>query len=227
MQPIIRSMRANQILKRLFDLIVACTLLILLSPVLLLVALLILLLEGWPIFYISRRFIALERSVPIFKFRTMVRDAKSPKYRLNERYMRDGYLDIPIDCEVYTPIGRWLERTQLVEILQLLNVIFHGVSLIGNRPLPRENLELLKKFEGWEQRFDSPAGLSGITQVVGKMQQQPRERIELECLYSRLYRQGSIFRCDLIIMWYTARLILFRKPLSNEAARQLMLGMLG
>jgi lipopolysaccharide/colanic/teichoic acid biosynthesis glycosyltransferase len=220
-------MRANHILKRLFDLVVACTLLILLSPVLMLVALLILIFEGWPIFYISRRFIAMERSVPIFKFRTMVRDAKSPKYRLNERYMRDGYLDIPIDCEVYTPIGRWLERTQLVEILQLLNVIFHGVSLIGNRPLPRENLELLKQFGGWEQRFDSPAGLSGITQVVGKMQQQPRERIELECLYSRLYRQGSIFRCDLIIMWYTARLILFRKPLSNEAARQLMLDMLG
>ena len=220
-------MRANHILKRIFDLIVACALLILLSPVLLLVALLILILEGWPIFYISRRFITLERSVPIFKFRTMVRDAKSPNYRLNERYMRDGYLDIPIDCEVYTPIGRWLERTQLVEILQLLNVIFHGVSLIGNRPLPRENLELLKQFEGWEQRFASPAGLSGITQVVGKMQQQPRERIELECLYSRLYQQGSIFRCDLIIIWYTARLILFRKPLSNEAARQLMLGMLG
>jgi lipopolysaccharide/colanic/teichoic acid biosynthesis glycosyltransferase len=220
-------MRANHILKRLFDLIVACTLLLIMSPVLLLVALLILLLEGWPVLYISRRFIALNRSVPIFKFRTMVRDAKSSRYRLNERFMRDGYLDIPLECEVYTPIGRWLERTQFVEILQLLNVIFHGVSLIGNRPLPKENLELLKQFQGWEQRFNSPAGLSGITQVVGKMQQQPRERIELECLYSRLYQDGPIFRCDFIIIWHTIRLILFRKPLSSVDARHLVKNMLG
>jgi lipopolysaccharide/colanic/teichoic acid biosynthesis glycosyltransferase len=216
-------MRLNRILKKIFDLVLSFTMLVLISPLLIILALLILVFEGWPIFYISRRFIALDRSIPIFKFRTMVKDAKSPKYRLNERFMRDGYLDIPVDCEVYTPIGRWLEKTQLVEILQLFNVLFHGISLIGNRPLPLENINLLKKFEGWEGRFDSPAGISGITQVVGKMQQQPRERIELECLYSKLYRNGNVFMCDLLIMWYTLRMVLFKKPLSIEAARNLIL----
>jgi lipopolysaccharide/colanic/teichoic acid biosynthesis glycosyltransferase len=95
--------------------------------------------------------------------------------------------------------------------------------LIGNRPLPGENLELLKKFDGWEKRFDSPAGISGITQVVGKMKQQPQERIELECLYSQLYKKGNVFLYDFIIIWHTLRLVLFRKPLSIEAARQLMI----
>jgi lipopolysaccharide/colanic/teichoic acid biosynthesis glycosyltransferase len=216
-------MRLNHILKRIFDLVFSLVLLILILPLLILVALLILVLEGWPVLYVSKRCVALNRSIPIFKFRTMVKDAKSPKYRLNERFMRDGYLDIPIDCEVYTPIGRWLERTQMVEILQLFNILFHGVSLIGNRPLPLENINLLRKFEGWEGRFDSPAGISGITQVVGKMQQQPRERIELECLYSKLYQNGNVFICDFVIIWYTIRMILFRKPLSIEAARNLML----
>ncbi len=216
-------MNLSQTLKRIIDVAVAFVLLALISPLLMLVGLLIFILEGWPIFYVSRRFVSLDRSIPIFKFRTMVRDAKSPKYNLNERFMRDGYLDIPVDCEVYTPIGRILEKTQMVEILQLFNIIFHGVSLIGNRPLPRENLELLKKFDGWQERFDSPAGITGITQVVGKMQQQPRERIELERLYSRLYRNGNVIKCDFFIAWHTVRLVLLGKPLSIEAARQLML----
>ena len=44
-----------------------------------------------------------------------MRDAASPRYRLAERYMRNGYLDIPRECEVYTPIGRLLEKFQVVE----------------------------------------------------------------------------------------------------------------
>ena len=139
--------------------------------------------------------------------------------------MRDGYLDIPLYCEVYTPIGRFLERTQLVEILQLFNILFHGMSLIGNRPLPRENIELLKQFPGWEGRFDSPAGITGLSQVVGKLNQTPQERLELECLYSNAYksRNGNIFLCDLYIAYYTVRLLLFDQPLSIEGARRLLI----
>ena len=161
----------------------------------------------------------------ILKFRTMVKDATSSKYRLRERFMRDGYLDIPLDCEVYTPIGRFLERTQLVEVLQFLNILFHGMSLIGNRPLPSENIELLKNFRGWEGRFDSPAGLSGLSQVVGKLNQTPEERLELECLYSSVYKSksGNILLCDLFIVYYTIRLLLFGKPLPIDAAKRLIM----
>ena len=153
----------------------------------------------------------------------MVRDATSPKYRLRDRYMRDGYLDIPLDCEVYTPLGRLLERTQLVEVLQLFNILFHGMSLIGNRPLPLENIELLKRFKGWEARFDSPAGLTGLSQVVGKLNQSPAERLELESLYSSIYRSknGNILLCDLFIYYYTIRLLLFGTYLSHEQAKRL------
>ena len=216
--------KISNLLKRITDIVVSILLLSLLFPILILAAILIFVLEGYPIFYISRRFIALDRCVSILKFRTMVRDATSPKYQLRERFMRDGYLDIPLNCEVYTPLGRILERTQLVEILQLFNILFHGMSLIGNRPLPRENIELLKQFDGWQRRFDSPAGLSGLSQIVGKLNQTPQERLELECLYSSLYGSngGNIFLCDLFIAYYTVRLLLFGKPLSIEGARQLV-----
>jgi putative colanic acid biosysnthesis UDP-glucose lipid carrier transferase len=137
--------------------------------------------------------------------------------------MRDGFLDIPLDCEVYTPIGRFLERSQLVEVLQFFNIVFNGMSLIGNRPLPRDNIDLLQQFKGWENRFDCPAGLSGLSQIVGKLNQSAAQRLELECAYSSVYKSksGNILLCDLFIVYYTIRLLLFGKPLSIDAAKRL------
>lgn len=215
-------MKIYKYLKRTIDIVSALLLLVILSPVLLLATLAILILEGFPLFYISKRHIAVDRLIPIVKFRTMMRDAKSPKYNLNGRFMQDGYLDIPIDCEVYTGIGRFLERSQLVEVLQLLNVVFHGMSLIGNRPLPAENLKLLKKFPNWQDRFSSPAGMTGITQVVGKYNLQPKERLELEALYSKVYNEGNVLLCDIEIVFFTVRLITRGKTISIEYARHLL-----
>lgn len=218
------EIKLSNLIKRFADIAIAMLLLFLLFPVLVLIALLILVIEGPPIFYVSKRFISVDRCVSILKFRTMVRDATAPKYRLKERFMRDGFLDIPLSCEVYTPIGRLLERTQLVEVLQIFNVIFHGISLVGNRPLPLDNIELLKKFRGWKGRFDSPAGITGISQIVGKFNQKPQERLQLECLYSEVYqsRSGNILRCDFLILLYTVRVLLFGKYLSVDEAKQLL-----
>lgn len=221
--------KLSNLSKRIADIILSAIILTLLFPVLVVISLLIFLLEGYPIFYISKRYISLSQCVSVLKFRTMAKDATSPKYRLRERYMRNGYLDIPLDCEVYTPIGRILERTQLVEVLQLFNILLHGMSLIGNRPLPRDNINLLKQFDGWEGRFASPAGLSGLSQIVGKLNQSPRERLELECLYSSLYRdkEANILMCDLLITYYTVRLLFLGKPLPIEHAKKMILSASG
>lgn len=216
--------KLSNVFKRVVDILLSVALLTVMFPLLVLIALLIFISEGYPVFYISQRYISLDRCVSILKFRTMVRDATSPKYRLKERFMKEGFLDIPLECEVYTPIGRFLERTQLVEILQLFNVLVHGMSLIGNRPLPRENVLLLQKFGGWERRFGSPAGLTGISQVVGKQNQNPQGRLELEGLYTQLYRTKgrNILLCDLYITYYTVRLLLFKKALPVERAMDIL-----
>lgn len=208
--------------KRAIDIVLSIFLLLFLSPILLLATLAILVLEGRPIFYISKRHISIDNVISVAKFRTMVRDAKSPKYNLNGRFMQDGYLDIPTNCEVYTGIGRCLEKSQLVEILQLFNVLFHGMSLIGNRPLPSENLRLLQKFPGWQERFSSPAGMTGITQVVGKYNLQPNDRLELEKLYSEVYNEGNVLKCDIEIVFFTIRLIVSGKTISIAYARNLL-----
>jgi len=211
-----------RVLKRTFDVTMASVLLLACLPLLALTALLIVVREGRPVFYVSRRHVSPDRVIPIYKFRSMVRDATSPRYRLAERYMRNGYLDIPRDCEVYTPIGRFIEKFQIVELPQLVNVIVHGMSLIGNRPLPASNLMLLREFEDWEGRFESPAGISGITQVVGKLGLQPGERIALEVAYSRLYRRGNILKCDFWIFWQTLRFVLFSRGITLEQAFHLV-----
>ena len=211
-----------KLVKRVIDIVVSLSMLLVLFPVLLLAILAILALEGYPVFYISKRHVTVDRLIPIIKFRTMVRDAQSPKYNLNARFMNDGYLDIPVNCEVYTGVGRLLEKSQLVELLQLFNVLFHGMSLMGNRPLPTENLILLQKFPGWQERFSSPAGMTGISQVVGKFNLRPSERVEIEKMYSEVYNQGNVLKCDFEIAFFTLRLIIMGKHVSFEYARRLM-----
>ena len=58
--------------------------------------------------------------------------------------MLNGYLDVPLDSDVYTPFGRFLEKTQLVEVPQVLHVLLGKISFIGNRPLPKNNVDVLK-----------------------------------------------------------------------------------
>ena len=213
----------NRVLKRFFDVLVTVPLLLVLTPVLLFVALCVLVTEGRQIFYLSTRYIGMNRPIRVLKFRTMVRDATSPRHKLDERFMRDGYLDIPVSCEVYTPIGRILERLQIVEIPQLINVLVDGLSLVGNRALPKKNIELLAQFPSWERRFDSPAGITGISQIVGKLNLMPAQRLRLESLYSKVYLEGSIMKCDLIIIWHTVAGVLLRnKGITLDRAEALL-----
>lgn len=216
-------MAIKNIIKRLLDVILASLLLIILLPLLFITALAIYIKEGIPIFYVSQRHISPTKKISVVKFRTMHHDAKSSKYNLNERFMRDGYLDIPLDCEVYTGIGKFLERSQIVEILQLYNVIFHGMSLIGNRPLPSDNLQQLSDLPNWGDRFLSPAGMTGITQIVGKHNLRPLERLELEILYSKVYLKGNVLICDVKIVWFTLKMIFLGKTISRDHAKKILL----
>jgi lipopolysaccharide/colanic/teichoic acid biosynthesis glycosyltransferase len=209
--------------KRLIDILLSSLLLLVFFPVFILVSFAILLLEGRPVFYISKRYVTTAKQVRIPKFRTMVRDATSEKYQLNSRFMREGYLDIPLSCEVYTGIGRVLEKTQIVELLQLLLVLRGDMSFIGNRPLPQGNINELIKFQNWHERFDAPAGITGIAQVVGKYGLEPEERLELERLYGQVYKEGRVLKCDLLILACTANLLLRGKLLPITKARALLM----
>ena len=209
-------------IKRLIDILISILLLIILFPFLILISLLNLILEGRPVFYISKRFVKEDISISVYKFRSMIKDATNPKYKLNERYLKNGFLNIPLTKELYTPFGIFLERYQIVEILQLFNILFNDMSLIGNRPLPILNVEQIKKFKGWEKRFQSPAGISGIAQITNSNEITSLERLELEGLYSEVFLKGKILKCDMYIIFYTIRLILFKKSITFSKAKLLL-----
>jgi lipopolysaccharide/colanic/teichoic acid biosynthesis glycosyltransferase len=99
-----------------------------------------------------------------------------------------------------TCLGKFLRRTSIDELPQLINILKGEMSLIGNRPLPLYEAEKLTSDFAIE-RFNAPAGLAGLWQVVqrGKSRVTEKERINLDMEYSRTWS----FKTDMHIFWKT------------------------
>jgi len=224
-------MKIFRFIKRIEDLLFSFIIIIIFFPILIPVAIISIFMQGFPVFYKSKRVVGLNKKITILKFRTMIKDATSEKYQLEKKFMKSGYLDIPLTSEVYTPMGRFLEKTQFVELPQVLNILFGSLSFVGNRPLPEKNVELLQyNFpENWEQRFGAPCGMTGISQVVGKFKLSPKKRLELESLYSKVYMNGNILKADAYIFFSTIILLLLKDAVayrSYDSAKKMLLSCL-
>jgi len=225
------KLKLYRFIKRIEDIIFAILIIIIFTPILIPISIISLFMQGWPIFYVSERIVGKKKKIKIFKYRTMIKDAKSDKYGLEKKYMKNGYLDIPLETEVYTPIGRFLEKTQFVELPQVFWVLMGNLSFIGNRPLPQKNVDILKdKYpNNWDKRFESPSGMTGISQIVGKFQLSPEERLELESLYSEVYKKGNILKVDAYIFFSTIIFLLFNNVVayrSYKSAKKILLSCL-
>jgi lipopolysaccharide/colanic/teichoic acid biosynthesis glycosyltransferase len=111
------------VLKRLFDLVVSAIALVLLSPLLAVLALLIKRHDGGPVLYAGRRVGKDGKPFGMYKFRSMVLNAD-----------RIGGSSTPDDDPRITPIGRFLRRSKLDELPQLINVLKGEMSIVGPRP---------------------------------------------------------------------------------------------
>lgn len=154
----------QRVAKRLFDLVVSGLLLLLLSPLLLVVALIIRRTSAGPALYVSDRIGENGSTFKMYKFRTMVQDADRQFNAISLR-QADGTLAFkqPDDPRI-TAIGRWLRRTSLDELPQLINVLRGDMSLVGPRPeLP---IIVREEYEPWQwSRFTVPQGMTGWWQV--------------------------------------------------------------
>ena len=152
--------------KRLIDLVVAATLLSLLLPALLAIAIAIKLTSDGPILYRWRVLGENGRPFVGFKFRTMVRDADALKLdllHLNER--RGPVFKIAQDPRV-TPLGRWLRKHSVDELPQLWSVLVGDMSLVGPRPVFPSEYE---HFELWQMRkLSVKPGLTCLWQLDGR-----------------------------------------------------------
>jgi exopolysaccharide biosynthesis polyprenyl glycosylphosphotransferase len=173
------------VLKRAIDLVGSAAGLAVLSPLFAFVALRIKLDSPGPVFFRQERVGREGRRFKILKFRTMARDAEQRREGLQGRsiYSDPRLFKVPDDPRI-TRVGRWLRRTSLDELPQLVNVLKGEMSLVGPRPpLPCE-VELYEAHH--YARFDVKPGMTGPWQVCGRNQITDFEKIvALESDYIR------------------------------------------
>jgi exopolysaccharide biosynthesis polyprenyl glycosylphosphotransferase len=155
------------LVKRIIDIAVSLTAIMVLSPLLLVVAILIKLTSPGPVFFLQNRVGLNKRRFSICKFRTMVADAEHKIRELESLNEVSGpVFKIRNDPRI-TPLGKFLRRTSIDELPQLFNVLRGEMSLVGPRPLP------VRDYEGFEQdwqrrRFSVVPGITCLWQVNGR-----------------------------------------------------------
>lgn len=178
-------------LKRIFDIVCSGTALLILSPLMVLIAILVKLESRGPVFYISKRAGKKYKIFDFYKFRTMevnadqkLRDLSSLNQYGNDEDQK-VFFKIKNDPRI-TRFGKFLRNTSLDELPQLLNILKGDMSIVGNRPLPLYEAEALTDDTSAE-RFMAPSGLTGLWQVKkrGTDDMTTEERITLDRIYAR------------------------------------------
>ena len=172
--------RSSQLLKRSMDLLVAMVSLLVLAPLFAVVAIAIKLDAPGPVFFRQTRVGRGGRHFSILKFRTMVTDAEQEKLALLERNETDGLFKIADDPRV-TRVGRFLRRTSLDELPQLVNVVRGEMSVVGPRPLVSDEDS---RIDGWHRRrLDLTPGLTGAWQTLASTRVPLEDMVSLDYLY--------------------------------------------
>ncbi len=176
-------------MKRGFDVLCAFFGLLLLSPFLLVLAALVLVFMGRPVFFTQSRPGRHGRSFAILKFRTM-------------KVGDDG------DAQRLTRLGRFLRATSLDELPELWNVLKGDMSLVGPRPLLEEYLPLYTPEQG--RRHEVRPGITGWAQVNGRNALTWERKFELDVWYV----EHRSFWLDLKILFLTAWKVIARQGIS-------------
>ena len=156
----------SRIIKRSFDLIFASISIFVSSPVLLLLALLILVFDGRPVFFLQKRVGENGKLFDIIKFRTMQPDAEKVRAKVETRDKHGNLIHKAASDPRVTRIGKFLRRFSLDEIPQLINVIKGEMSIVGPRP---ELPYLVETYEHWQRRrLSVMPGITGWWQVNGR-----------------------------------------------------------
>jgi exopolysaccharide biosynthesis polyprenyl glycosylphosphotransferase len=202
----------GRVVKRLTDLLLGGLLLILASPFMLLIAIAELFNGGGSIFFRQARLTRFNQEFTVFKFRTQYKkyDGTTPeeafammgKPELAERYRQNG--DFLKKDPRITGLGRFLRRTSLDELPQLINVARGDISLVGPRALIPQELAVYAKRHAI---LSVKSGLTGLAQVSGRRNISFDERRKLD-LY---YVQNWSFWNDMVILMKTVWIVLFHK----------------
>jgi lipopolysaccharide/colanic/teichoic acid biosynthesis glycosyltransferase len=184
-------------MKRLFDLVSVAVLLLVLWPPLILLAFLVYIQLGSPLFFIQVRPGLYGKPFKLYKFRTMT-DARDARQRLRS------------DMERLTAFGRFLRNSSLDELPELWNVLKGDMSLVGPRPLLLQYLDRYTPAQS--RRHEVKPGITGWAQINGRNAITWEEKFALDVWYV----DNQSVRLDLKILAMTAWKVLKREGISAQ-----------
>jgi exopolysaccharide biosynthesis polyprenyl glycosylphosphotransferase len=196
---------SNRLVKRAMDIV----LIVLLSPILALIfgfVMLAIRLEGrGPIFYTARRVGESGREFRMIKFRSMIPNADLLREELVKTHELDPRHPKLKDDPRVTKVGRFIRRTSIDELPNLLNVLAGHMSLVGPRPPTPEEVTL---YEAWHmQRLQVKPGMTGLWQVSGRSEV-PFDEM---CLLDIYYIENWSMQLDAQILMMTIPRVLLRQ----------------
>ena len=208
--PMLRVGRYNPtpeylVLKRLFDIVVSCITLVLLSPLMAVIALLIRM-DGGTALYRQKRLTKDGKVFELLKFRSMKMNAESD----GVARLSSGENDPRI-----TKIGKFIRSCRIDELPQLINILKGDMSIVGPRPERPEIAEQYKKnLPEFDLRLQCKCGLTGFAQVFGKYNTTPYDKLLMDLMY---IAQPSIVE-DLRICFATIKILFLPESTEGVAA---------
>lgn len=175
--------------KRTFDVVGSLVALLLLSPLLLGTALAVAIESGFPVLFRQTRVGLGGQTFGMLKFRSMVKNAASI----------GPYFTSANDPRI-TRVGRFIRRTSLDELPQLINVLTGDMSLVGPRPDVPAQQSLYSEAD-WAQRCSVRPGITGLAQALYRSESTEAQRLEADLRYTR---EASLW-LDLKICWWTVQ----------------------
>lgn len=191
--------------KRFFDILLSAVATIVLSPLLGIVALLIKLEDGGPVFYRQERVTLNGRHFMILKFRSMIVDAEK-----DNRSIPAGAEDPRI-----TKIGKFIRATRIDELPQLFNILRGDMSIVGPRP---ERVSHVEKYTSdipeFRFRLKMRGGLTGYAQVYGKYNTTAIDKLKMDLIYIANYS----LLLDVQIIFETLRVLMQKESTEGFSA---------
>lgn len=197
----------QRMVKRIMDLAISLTALVLLSPIMLLTALAIKAYDKGPVFFYQERCTKGGRIFSICKFRSMIVHDEN----------KDKIVPVTEKDPRITPVGEVIRKYRIDELPQLFNIIKGDMSLVGPRPERIEHVKLYtEEIPEFSYRTKVKGGLTGFAQVYGKYNTTAYDKLKLDLMYIQNYS----FLLDIEIIFKTIKILFIKEStegFSNEA----------